>query len=246
MVMALKKQITRTGRGKGATERVQNANRIGRRCCCSNASAQGERSSRQWWTDKGVRISIPEEFDTEEELTEMAEFLAEDLRHLFDEQGIDKRRYASEVTFLDPITRHTTIGGYLGNIEFLRKAFKPDFLLFSVTATGRTQLTTRWRMKMDHLHWAPFATGWKPRLLFSGVSIMDFDEYRMQFTSHIDKWDSLRNSDYFSLEGVFDLIEQVSHPSTTPEIPTVPYDTIWRCACITPFPPFLAPLLGAS
>ena len=212
----------------------------------------------EWRTTRGVRICVPADTvssSARPKVVEMAEFLAEDLRHLFDEQGIDRSRYASSVDFEDPISSYSTIGGYMANINMLRRLFKPDFRLFSVVATGENELTTRWRMLMDHLSSVPF-TGkdWRPRLAFSGVSIMRFDSDRMQFTSHIDKhalphtsalnvsppplftalsvlvrrWDSLSNNQHFSFEGLYDLITQVVSPLLTPELPSPEYDVLRR------------------
>lgn len=151
----------------------------------------------EWYTSNGVRISIPASNVSESarpQLVSMAEFLADDLRHLFDEQGIDRSKYAKNVSFEDPLTRYTDIDGYLTNISMLRRIFYPDFRLFSVVASGDTELTTRWRMLMDHLYSVPFVGGsvWKPRLAFSGISVMRFDPDTMQFTSHIDKYGHLK------------------------------------------------------
>jgi hypothetical protein len=44
-------------------------------------------------------------------------------------QGIDPDSYAPVVDFRDPITRYTSIQGYLFNIQFLRRAFDPLFVL---------------------------------------------------------------------------------------------------------------------
>jgi hypothetical protein len=101
---------------------------------------------------------------------------------------------------MDPITRYTTLDGYLFNIQMLRRVFAPSFLLHSVTRTGplqarsrhafarmhaRTharmhaalrnfcgaQLTTRWTMAMK-VAVNPLAALWSPELLFTGVSIL--------------------------------------------------------------------------
>lgn len=52
---------------------------------------------------------------------ERTEFLREDLKHLFDDQGIDATSYDSQVRFEDPITKYASIQGYLFNIQMLRR-----------------------------------------------------------------------------------------------------------------------------
>ena len=51
--------------------------------------------------------------------------MAEDLSHLFDDRGIDKSLYASDVSFEDPLTKYDNIDGYLFNISMLKRVFDP-------------------------------------------------------------------------------------------------------------------------
>jgi len=91
----------------------------------------------------------PADADTHGELmAEMAAFLAEDLQHLFDDRGIDARRYEERMAFEDPLTRYDTLSGYLFNIQMLRRVFAPTFQLHDVKRTGELELTTRWTMGM--------------------------------------------------------------------------------------------------
>lgn len=66
------------------------------------------------------------------EAERLAEFLREDLPHLFDDVGVDRSAYDDRVRFRDPITRHDTIDGYLLNIRLLKLLFRPDFYLHHV------------------------------------------------------------------------------------------------------------------
>lgn len=59
----------------------------------------------------------------------LVDFLYEDLRHVFDAQGIDRTAYDEHVRFRDPITMYNGIGGYMLNIALLRELFRPQFLL---------------------------------------------------------------------------------------------------------------------
>ena len=44
-------------------------------------------------------------------MKDRAEFLKEDLKHLFDDQGIDKSQYNDKVEFRDPITSYNSVKG---------------------------------------------------------------------------------------------------------------------------------------
>lgn len=44
-------------------------------------------------------------------MAELAEFLREDLQHLFDDQGIDVSKYDEQVDFTDPITQYASLRG---------------------------------------------------------------------------------------------------------------------------------------
>lgn len=75
---------------------------------------------------------------------------------------------------------------------------------------------------------------WKPELVFTGTSVMGINPENMKFCSHVvrrytlccarnlndvqlivipffvkDYWDSIKNNDYFSLEGLLDVAKQV-------------------------------------
>ncbi|MQL98635.1 hypothetical protein Taro_031351 [Colocasia esculenta] len=152
----------------------------------------------------------------------MVQFLYEDLPHLFDDQGIDRTRYDDRVEFRDPITRYDTIDGYLFNIGLLRSLFRPDFQLHHVKQTGPYEITTRWTMVMN------FALlPWRPEAVFTGVSIMGINPQTRKFCSHVDIWDSIKNNDYFSLEGLWDFIKQLRYYKT-PDLETPQYQILKR------------------
>jgi hypothetical protein len=95
----------------------------------------------------------------------------------------------------------------LFNIQMLRRVFAPSFTLHSVARTGPLQLTTRWTMGM-RLAASPLGALWAPRLLFTGVSILEVSPASGKLCSHVDLWDSLADNNYLSLEAVADLVKQ--------------------------------------
>ncbi|XP_010925264.1 uncharacterized protein [Elaeis guineensis] len=154
----------------------------------------------------------------------LVKFLYEDLPHLFDEQGIDRSMYDDRVRFRDPITKHDTIDGYLFNIGLLKVLFRPDFQLHHVRQTGPYEITTRWTMVMR------FALlPWKPELVFTGISIMAVNPQTQKFCSHVDVWDSIEKNEYFSLEGLWDVLQQL-RIYKTPDLETPKYQILKRTA----------------
>ena len=153
-------------------------------------------------------------------------FLEEDLKHLFDETGIDSSKYSEDVEFVDPLTKHDNIQGYLLNIQMLRYLFTPEFILHGSKQTGSKELTTRWTMNM-RFNLLP----WRPKIQFTGRSILTVDTTREKFTRHVDIWDSVSDNVYFSVEGLIDLLRQL-RPTLTPELKTPQYTTLMRYADI--------------
>ncbi|XP_059635022.1 uncharacterized protein LOC132277245 isoform X2 [Cornus florida] len=154
----------------------------------------------------------------------LVDFLYEDLPHLFDDQGIDRTAYDERVKFRDPITKHDSISGYLFNIALLKTLFTPDFQLHWVKQTGPYEMTTRWTMVMRFI-----ILPWKPELVFTGTSVMGINPETEKFCSHVDYWDSIEKNDYFSLEGLWDVIKQL-RVYKTPELESPKYQILKRTA----------------
>lgn len=174
----------------------------------------------------GVRLSLAEQSPPKStvDVQRLVDFLYDDLPHLFDDKGIDRKAYDERVMFRDPITRHDTISGYLFNIALLKKLFQPDFNLHWVKQTGPYEITTRWTMVMTFI-----LLPWKPELVFTGTSVMGINPETEKFCSHVDYWDSLKKSDYFSLEGLFDVIKQLRYYKT-PDLESPKYQILIRAA----------------
>ncbi|GAB2210524.1 hypothetical protein Droror1_Dr00015791 [Drosera rotundifolia] len=151
-------------------------------------------------------------------------FLYEDLPHLFDEKGIDRTAYDDRVKFRDPITRHDSISGYLFNIGMLKRLFGPQFQLHWVKQTGPYEITTRWTMVMKFV-----LLPWNPELIFTGTSVMGINPETGKFCSHVDYWDSIKNNDYFSVEGLLDVFKQL-RIYKTPDLETPKYLILRRAA----------------
>ncbi|KAL2465601.1 SOUL heme-binding family protein [Abeliophyllum distichum] len=158
------------------------------------------------------------------DVQKLVDFLYEDLPHLFDDQGIDRTAYDERIKYRDPITKHDSISGYLFNIAMLRKLFTPDFKLHWVKQTGPYEITTRWTMVMRF-----FLLPWKPEFVFTGTSVMSINPETKKFCSHVDYWDSMENNDFFSMEGLLDVVKQL-RIYKTPDLETPKYQILKRTA----------------
>jgi len=142
-------------------------------------------------------------------------FLTADLPHLFDDTGIDATAYAPAVAFLDPITKYSSLKGYLFNISMLKRAFRPTFTLLGARQTGPREVTTRWAMGMVAAPLKPLLGARAPRLDFTGTSIMGFDTLG-RVSSHADTWDAIADNAYFSTEGAAHVAAQVGNLRRAP------------------------------
>ncbi|XP_068344864.1 heme-binding-like protein At3g10130, chloroplastic isoform X2 [Pyrus communis] len=70
---------------------------------------------------------------------------------------------------------------------------------------------------------------WKPELIFTGTSVMGINPETGKFCSHVDFWDSIKNNDYFSLEGLLDVFKQL-RIYKTPDLQTPKYEILKRSA----------------
>eukprot|EP00884_Botryococcus_braunii_P022101 jgi/Botrbrau1/8575/Bobra.0359s0038.1 len=155
-------------------------------------------------------------------IQEKMEFLKEDLKHLFDDQGIDPTAYDEAVEFVDPITKYDDIKGYLFNIAALRRVFDPDYKLLDLRQTGEFEITTRWSMRM-RLSINPIPKYWPAQMLFTGVSILGINPSTGRFNRHIDYWDAIKDQKYFSLEAFGHVLSQLSDVKRTPDLETPSY-----------------------
>ncbi|XP_042513429.1 uncharacterized protein LOC122088289 isoform X1 [Macadamia integrifolia] len=188
-----------------------------------NTVVDSRRQNLNW----AVKLSLVERSPPKSatiDVNRLVEFLYEDLPHLFDDKGIDRTMYDEQVRFRDPITKHDTIDGYLFNIALLKILFRPDFQLHYAKQTGPYEITTRWTMVMKFM-----PLPWKPELVFTGISIMGINPETQKFCSHVDIWDSIENNNYFSVEGLWDVIRQL-RIYKTPDLESPKYQILKRTA----------------
>ncbi|KAI8464718.1 MAG: SOUL-domain-containing protein [Monoraphidium minutum] len=182
------------------------------------------------------------------------EWLKEDLSHLFDDKGVDPDGYDTRVEFLDPITKYSSVQGYLFNIKFLKLAFTPQFTLHDLRVTGSSEITTRWTMVMrfNPARALGLAKFWDPEITFTGTSRYGFNPANGKINRHIDTWDSIQNQKYFSTEAFGDFLGQVRQRYTTPAGLETPAYTLLRRAAdyqVRRYAPFLvaeSPLDGVD
>lgn len=162
------------------------------------------------------------------DMQDKMEFLRGDLDHLFDDQGIDQSAYDDKVRFEDPITKYSSVQGYVFNIKLLRRVFAPTFQLHDIKQTSQYELTTRWTMSMQLTFnkYNPLRKWWDPQLLFTGTSIMGVNPSTGRFNKHVDTWDAVQNQQYLSLEAVRHLMGQLATFSQAPKLDTPGYTVL--------------------
>ncbi|XP_078177170.1 SOUL heme-binding family protein isoform X3 [Carex rostrata] len=81
---------------------------------------------------------------------------------------------------------------------------------------------------------------WKPELVFTGISIMGINPQTEKFCSHVDIWDSIDNNEYFSFEGLVDVLKKL-RIYKTPDLDTPKYQILKRTANyeVRKYAPFL-------
>ncbi|GKV06464.1 hypothetical protein SLEP1_g18362 [Rubroshorea leprosula] len=154
----------------------------------------------------------------------LVDLLCDNLQHMFDDQGIDSTVYDEQIMFRDPITKYDTLTGYLFNIHLLKVLFRPQYHSHWVKQTGPYEITTRWTVIMKFI-----LLPWKPELVLTGTSVMGVNPKNGKFCSHVDYWDSIEKNDYFSLEGLVNVIKQL-RINKTPDLETPKYLILKRTA----------------
>ncbi|KAK7328450.1 hypothetical protein VNO77_22556 [Canavalia gladiata] len=91
--------------------------------------------------------------------------------------------------------------------------------------TGPYEITTRWTVGMTYV-----LLPWKPELVLTGTSVMGVDPENGKFCSHVDYWDSIQKNEYFSFEGLWDIIKQLLMVYKTPELESPKYRILKRTA----------------
>lgn len=137
----------------------------------------------------------------------VADRLREELPTLFDKQSNpDYSLYSDSVTFEDPLNKFRGVSRYAANIKFLNSSpvfSSAKLFLYDVRVIGPQQSTVRTRWALQMVANLP----WRPCVAFTGQSDYVVDK-RGKVYKHIDYWDSLSDSAFFSLPAVFDLLGQ--------------------------------------
>jgi hypothetical protein len=115
--------------------------------------------------------------------------------------------YADGIMFEDPLTRLRGIQAYRRNIEFLRQSpvfGEGQLVLHDVIQYEPNGLLTRWTLSL-RAKFVPF----QPLVIFTGTSTYTWSPEDGRIVSHIDRWDSISRQEYFSPEGLRDLLAQL-------------------------------------
>eukprot|EP00955_Chlamydomonas_euryale_P009496 101406-Chlamydomonas_euryale.AAC.6 len=129
------------------------------------------------------------------------------------------------------ITKYTNIEGYMFNIKFLKKAFNPIFELHEAWVSDADAVTTRWTMTMEFTATKGLpivGKVFRPTITFTGTSTYVYNPSSGKISMHIDEWDSIKNQEFFSVEGFADFFKQLLQPFSAPDLET-PGFTLLKC-----------------
>lgn len=151
----------------------------------------------------------------EQVLEEIRQRLEEQLPTLFTSDSPDYELYSRDVLFEDPLNKFRGEKRYESNISFLKESFiftEAKFILHSSRILpDRSKVRTRWTLQMTVA-----AFPWKPAVYFTGLSDYIVDMSSKLVVKHVDYWDSLSSSAFFSPSAVADLVSQCSPNGTQP------------------------------
>lgn len=123
------------------------------------------------------------------------------------------------------------VQGFVRNLAFLKAAFNPTYEVFAVRQLNDTDVEARWSMSFDVVPIldSPLGSFWRPRMEFTGTSIYGTNPETGLVERHIDGWDNLDVSDYFSAPAFVDVLSQIFSLEQTPRLEG-PSFTLLKCA----------------
>ncbi|GAB2210522.1 hypothetical protein Droror1_Dr00015789 [Drosera rotundifolia] len=109
-------------------------------------------------------------------------------------------------------------------VLLLIKKIHHSLTLILLHQTGPCEITARWVMVARYA-----LLPWKPELIITGTSVMEVNRVTRKIFNHVDYWDSVQCNEYFSVEGMLDIIKQlITIP--TPDMKTPEYQILKRAA----------------
>ena len=103
--------------------------------------------------------------------------------------------------------------------------------MLDIKKTSDTDLQARWSMSFEvvPIKKTPLVNRvWQPRLNFTGTTIYGTDPQTGLITRHIDTWDNVKRSEYFSVEAFGDVLGQIFNFQQTPDLDG-PKFTLLKC-----------------
>lgn len=142
--------------------------------------------------------------------------LREDLPKTFSPGEQDYSLYKEDVEFEDPLNKFRGAERHASNIRLLSQSpifSDAQFNLHDIRILPNRSnvIRSRWTLSMVFK-----AVPWKPRVAFTGQSDYVIDIASGLIARHIDYWDSLKDSSYFSFPGLVDFLSQCTLSTPVP------------------------------
>ncbi|PIA65431.1 hypothetical protein AQUCO_00100728v1 [Aquilegia coerulea] len=141
---------------------------------------------------------------------------------ILEDVGVFSMIYDECVMFTDPVACIRFSKGFLTYIEILKLFFESNMQVHYVKQAAPYEFLVRWTTVFIILPW-------KPELVLTGISIMSINPKTQKCCSQVDRWDSIENNEYYSSEGVWDVLRQL-RIYKTPDLKLPKYQILKRTA----------------
>jgi hypothetical protein len=123
------------------------------------------------------------------------------------------------------------VQGFARNLKCLKSVFNPTYEILDMRKLSDTSFEARWSMNFDvvPVKKSPLGRVWQPGLRFTGTTIYGTNPETGLIERHIDTWDNLKKSDYFSPEAFADVLGQIFNFQQTPDLEGPAFKTL-KCA----------------
>eukprot|EP01025_Chloroclados_australasicus_P012818 TRINITY_DN1609_c0_g1_i1.p1 TRINITY_DN1609_c0_g1~~TRINITY_DN1609_c0_g1_i1.p1 ORF type:complete len:420 (-),score=35.95 TRINITY_DN1609_c0_g1_i1:200-1375(-) len=151
-------------------------------------------------------------------LEDAARFIKQEHEVIFSSGGITKERYSDDVIFQDPVLRIEGKENYQRMLSVFMTFFRNEYKLLSVQPSGEDQVIGRFSAVFEL-----WALPWRPQLRLTGTSTFTIDVQTGKILKHQDRWDSVDNNNYISVEALAEVLRPYLSIQLTPNLESPKY-----------------------
>ncbi|CAL8470207.1 g9749 [Coccomyxa elongata] len=156
---------------------------------------------------------------------QITNFLQSELHQMYSKGVITEDRYALDFSFTDPVVRLQGRTAFAQNLRLLTAIFSIQHSLHSISpGEWDGEVVTRWTFTASLK-----AVPWQQPLIFTGSSFYTINSAGL-LSSQRDVWDAVSDNNYFSIEGVQQIMRMALNPMQTPNLDTPKYTVLKKMA----------------